>query len=171
MADDAAFESFVREHSASLIRTAVLVTGNRHAGEELIQDTLTMLYPRWERVVAADAPVAYVRRSAMNRFISQRRKPGARDVAVWELPDGWDGTDLGESIAVRRTIWQLLGTLPERQRAAIVLRHFHDLPETEIAEVLGCRPASVRSLISRGMGSMRTAYIGSDVAARTGATS
>jgi RNA polymerase sigma-70 factor (sigma-E family) len=171
MAEDAAFESFVRTHSANLIRTAVLITGSKHAGEELVQDTLTMLYPQWERVVAADEPLAYVRRSVMNRFISQRRRPGARDVAVWELPDGWDGTDLGEAVAVRRTIWQLLGTLPERQRAAIVLRHFHDLPEAEIATMLGCRPASVRSLISRGMGSMRTAYVGTDVAVRTEATS
>ena len=171
MPDDAGFESFVREHSASLIRTGVLITGSKHAAEELVQDTLTLLYPRWERVAAADEPLAYVRRSVMNRFISKRRMPGARDLAVWELPDGWDGTDLGESIAVRRTIWQLLGTLPERQRAAIVLRHFHDLPEPEIATILGCRPASVRSLISRGMGSMRTAYTGSDVAARTGTKS
>jgi RNA polymerase sigma-70 factor (sigma-E family) len=171
MADDAAFEAFVREHSASLIRTAVLVTGSKHAAEELVQDTLTLLYPRWARVAAADQPLAYVRRSLVNRFISQRRRPGALDVAVWELPDGWDGTDLGETVAVRRTIWQLLGTLPERQRAAIVLRHFHDLPETEIAATLGCRPGSVRSLISRGLGSMRSAYTASDVATRTGTTS
>ncbi len=171
MPDDATFESFVRTYSASLIRTAVLVTGSKHAAEELVQDTLTLLYPRWQRVAAAEEPLAYVRRSLMNRFISQRRRPASRDLAVWELPDGWDGRDLGETVAVRRTVWQLLGTLPERQRAAIVLRHFHDLPETEIARTLGCRPASVRSLISRGMGSMRTAYISAESSARTGTTS
>jgi RNA polymerase sigma-70 factor (sigma-E family) len=171
MADDAAFESFVRGNSAGLVGTAVLLTGSRDAAEELVQDTLTLLYPRWERVAAADEPLAYVRRSLMNRFISQRRMPGARDLALWELPDGWDGRDLGEAVAVRRTVWQLLGTLSERQRAAIVLRHFHDLPETEIATMLQCRPASVRSLISRGMASMRTTYIASDSTARTGTTS
>jgi DNA-directed RNA polymerase specialized sigma24 family protein len=52
-----------------------------------------------------------------------------------------------------------------------VLRHFHDLPETEIATMLQCRPASVRSLVSRGMASMRSAYINSYVDARTGTTS
>ena len=171
MANDAPFESFVRNHSASLLRTAALVTGSRHAAEELVQDTLTLLYPRWGRVAAADEPLAYVRRALVNRFISQRRSPAARDVAVWELPDGWDGTDLGESIAVRRTIWQLLGTLPQRQRAAIVLRHFNDLPEQEIATILECRPASVRSLISRGMASMRASYLASDTATWTEATS
>ena len=171
MPDDAAFESFVRAHSTNLIRTAVLVTGSKHAAEELVQDTLTSLYPRWERVAAADEPLAYVRRALMNRFISLRRRPAARDLAVWELPDGWDGRDLGETVAVRSTVWQLLGTLPERQRAAIVLRHFHDLAETDIAATLGCRPASVRSLISRGMGSMRTAYANAESAARTGTKS
>jgi RNA polymerase sigma-70 factor (sigma-E family) len=171
MADDAAFESFVRGNSAGLVRTAVLLTGSRHVAEELVQDTLTLLYPRWDRVAGADEPLAYVRRSLTNRFISQQRMPGARELAVWELPDGWDGRDLGEAVAARRTVWQLLGTLPERQRAAIVLRHFHDLPETEIATMLQCRPASVRSLISRGMASMRSAYVDSDTAARTGTTS
>ena len=170
MSDDARFEGFVRTHSTSLMRTAVLLTGNRHAAEELLQDTLTLLYPRWDRVAAADEPLAYVRRSLTNRFISRRRAPSARDVAMWELPDGWDGTDLSETVATRRTVWQLLGTLPERQRAAIVLRHFHDLPEAEIATVLGCRPASVRSLISRGMGAMRTSTLAADIA-RTGASS
>lgn len=171
MADIAAFETFVRGNSQALIRTAVLLTGSLDAAEELVQDTLTNLYPRWERVAAADEPLAYVRRSLTNRFISQRRRPGARDLAVWELPDGWDGTDLGETVAARRTVWELLGTLPERQRAAIVLRHFHDLPEPEIASMLQCRPASVRSLISRGMASMRSTYNRSDSVAWTGTTS
>ena len=51
--------------------------------------------------------------------------------------DGWDGADMSETVAACETVWQLLGTLPERQRAAIVLRHFHDLPETEIAAGAG----------------------------------
>jgi RNA polymerase sigma factor (sigma-70 family) len=66
------------------------------------------------------------------------------------------------------TVWQLLGTLPERQRAAIVLRHFQELPEAEIATALQCRPASVRSLISRGMASMRLTYLATEAAAQTG---
>jgi DNA-directed RNA polymerase specialized sigma24 family protein len=89
-------------------------------------------------------------------------------VAVWALPDGWDGKDLGEATAARVTVWQLLGTLSQRQRAAIVLRHFQELPEAEIALALQCRPASVRSLISRGMASMRLTYLATDVAAQRG---
>jgi RNA polymerase sigma-70 factor (sigma-E family) len=169
--DDTEFELFVRANSASLLRTAVLLTGSTHAAEELLQDVLSRLYARWDRVAAADEPVAYVRRSLANRFISQRRMPGARDLAVWDLPDGWDGKDLGEATAARVTVWQLLGMLTERQRAAIVLRHFQELPEAEIALALQCRPASVRSLISRGMASMRLAYLATEVAAQTGTAS
>jgi RNA polymerase sigma factor (sigma-70 family) len=87
-----------------------------------------------------------------------RRAPQARAESYWELPDGWDGTDLGERVTTSRTVWQLLGTLPAKQRAALVLRYFDDLPEAEVADALGCRPASVRSLVSRGIATMRSAY-------------
>jgi RNA polymerase sigma-70 factor (sigma-E family) len=155
VAEDAAFELFVRVHTAALMRTAFLLSGSRAAAEDLLQETLVRLYPQWQRVTSADVPMAYVRRTMANTFVSQRRAPAARDVPMWEMPDGWDGTDLGEAVAARCTVWQLLGTIPPRQRAAIVLRHLHDLPEQEIAHALGCRPVTVRSLISRGLATMR----------------
>jgi RNA polymerase sigma-70 factor (sigma-E family) len=158
MTDDVAFERFVREFTPTLYRTAFLLTGNRGDAEELLQDTLARLYPRWDRVMSADKPIAYVQRCVGNRYVSGKRAPSSRSESRWELPDGWDGTDLGETVAVSRTVWQLLATLPHRQRAALVLRYFHDLPESEVAAALGCRPASVRSLVSRGIAAMRAAY-------------
>ena len=158
MGDDLAFERFVVEHTPTLFSTAFLLTGDRYRAEELLQDTLARLYPRWESVSSAETPVAYVRRCLANRHISMRRSPESRSESSWELPDGWDGTDLSETVATSRTVWQLLGTLPQKQRAALVLRYFNDLPEREVAEALGCRPASVRSLVSRGIAAMRTAY-------------
>ncbi len=160
MTDDDAFERFVREHTATLYRTAFLLTGNRHEAEDLLQDTLARLYPKWGVVTAAEVPVAYVRRCLANRFVSLKRAPHARQEFTQELPEEWDGVDLGESVAVSRTVWQLLATLPEKQRAALVMRYFHDLPEGDVAEALGCRPASVRSLVSRGIAAMRVAYLG-----------
>jgi RNA polymerase sigma-70 factor (sigma-E family) len=159
MNDDLAFERFVREHTPTLFSTAVLLTGDRYAAEELLQDTLARLYPKWASVTGADAPVAYVRRSLANRYLSVRRSPQSRAESRWELPDGWDGTDLSERVSTSRTVWQLLGSLPEKQRAAIVLRYFEDLPESDVAAALGCRPASVRSLVSRGISAMRSAYL------------
>jgi len=156
MSDDSAFEAFVRANATGLLRTAFLLTGSHHAAEDLLQDTLTALYPRWERVDKADAPLAYVRKSVANRFLSGKRLRSSHESPMWELPDGWDGRDLGEAVADRQMLWQMLGTLPERQRVAIVMRYFHDLTDQQIADLLECRLASVRSLISRGVGAMRS---------------
>lgn len=165
MTDDLAFERFVREHTTTLYRTAFLLTGSRHAAEELVQDTLVHLYPKWQRVAAADRPIAYVQRGMANRYVSSRRTRAAATESQWELPERWDGTDLGETVAVSRTVWQLLGTLPHRQRAALVMRYFYDLPEADVAQALECRPASVRSLVSRGIAAMRSTYFAVPAAA------
>ena len=156
------FERFVREHADTLYRTAFLLVGNRNEAEDLLQDTLVRLYPKWDRVIAADKPIAYVQRSVANRAVSRFRSPERRAESRWELPERWDSSDVAEHVAVSRTVWQLLGTLPTRQRAALVLRYFHDLPEPDVAAALGCRPATVRSLVSRGVAAMRTAYFSTD---------
>ena len=170
MSDAAEFEAFVRANAPALLRTAFLLTGTQQGAEELVQDTLARLYPRWARVEAADLPLAYVRRSLTNRLISQRRVVRGIEVPLDLVADRRDPGDVAEAVAARRTVWQLLGQLPPRQRAAIVLREFDDLPDTEIAAMLGCRPASVRSLISRGMASMHEAYVRADPVGQRGST-
>ena len=155
MADDAGFAAFVRANSASLFGTAYLLTGSADRAEELLQDTLARLYPRWDRVQAAESPLAYVRRCVANRFVSSRRSPSARDVSLHELPEMPDTASLADRVADRGLLWQLLGRLPDRQRAALVMRYFHDQPDAEIAKAIGCRTATVRSLISRGIAAMR----------------
>src|SRR4051812_19278855 len=149
------FASFVRKHSRSLYGTAYLLTGSAQAAEDLLQDTLAALYPKWTRVIAAEQSVAYVRRALTNRFVSSTRRPWVRDRAVSELPDRPSDLDLAVVVADRRLLWQLLLTLPERQRTAIVLRYFHDLSDAEIAPALGCREVTVRSLVSRGLAELR----------------
>ena len=155
MADERVFASFVAAHSRSLYGTAFLLTGNRDAAEDLLQETLTRLYPKWDAVAAADFPLAYVRRAMTNRFISSTRLSSFRDVPTWELPDSIADVDVAGSVTNRRVLWELMHDLPERQRAALVLRYFHDLPDAEIASSLGCREVTVRSLISRGVAAMR----------------
>src|SRR5580693_7459146 len=90
-----AFAAFVRAHTATLLRTAYLLTGSSSAAEELVQDTLVRLYPKWDKVEQADAPIAYVRRATVNGFLNGRRRPGAtREFAVDMLPERWNGSDL-----------------------------------------------------------------------------
>jgi RNA polymerase sigma-70 factor (sigma-E family) len=153
--DQAAFAAFVGAHSRSLFGTAYLLTGTGHAAEELVQDTLAALYPKWELAAAAASPVAYVRRALSNRFVSGTRRGATHDLALWELPDTAAPDDVAETIAEHGWLWQMLGTLPHRQRAALVLRYFHDLTDPEIAAHLDCRIGTVRSLISRGLVALR----------------
>jgi RNA polymerase sigma-70 factor (sigma-E family) len=149
------FTRFVREHTADLLRTGYLLTGNGSAAEELVQETLVRLYPKWHLVEAADVPLAYVRRSLANGFVNHTRRASRREFAVEFLPEGIDDADRPSQLDDRDEIWTMLRTLPERQRAALVLRYFHDLPDDEIGAALGCREGTVRSLISRGLAALR----------------
>jgi RNA polymerase sigma-70 factor (sigma-E family) len=149
------FAGFVREHTPALLRTAYLLTGNAQQAEELVQDTLVRLYPKWDRVAAADVPVAYVRKSLTNGYINQQRRAARREYAYEDVPERIDPFDANARFADRDLIWTGLGFLPQRQRAALVLRFFEDLSDEESAAVLSCRVGTVRSLISRGLAALR----------------
>ncbi|MEO3935781.1 SigE family RNA polymerase sigma factor [Dermatophilaceae bacterium Soc4.6] len=154
---DHALTQFLREHHGSLFRTALLLTGDAVDAEELLQDTLVRLFPRWHWVEEADRPVAYVRRSLTNLFISDRRRGHHRDLPLTHVSESTDRRQPLEAVHDRSVLWPALLALPSRQRAAIVLRYYDDLPDAEIADALGCRPVSVRSLVSRGMSALRSA--------------
>jgi RNA polymerase sigma-70 factor (sigma-E family) len=149
-------EQFVRAHADELLRSAVLLTHNRAQAEDLVHETLVRLLPKWERVAQAQAPLAYFRRSMVNRFVSQRRLRSSHDVPVWDVPEGVTDGDLGDGVALKAAVWALLGTLPARHRAALVLRYYDDLPDADIAAILGCRIATVRSMVSRALNTLRS---------------
>ena len=149
------FTGFVRAHTGDLLRTAYLLTGDSTAAEELVQDTLVRLYPKWAMVAAAEVPLAYVRRSLTNGFVNFTRRASRREIAVDFVPERMDSIDRPGQFDDRDEIWAMLRDLPERQRAALVLRYFHDLPDEEIGDALGCRVGTVRSLVSRGLTAMR----------------
>ncbi len=157
MGEDGAYAAFVRTHADTLYRTSYMLTGRAADAEELLQDTLAHLYPRWHQVQAARSPLAYVRTSLANRLVSTRRRPSHRDLLVADPPDGPLRGDLSDELATRDELWRLLGALPRRQRAALVLRSLYDLPDDEVAQALGCRVATVRSLASRGAATIRRA--------------
>ena len=75
---------------------------------------------------------------------------------VADVPEPAGIPDATGQIADRDVVWRLLSDLPERQRAALVLRFYHDLPAAEVAEALGCRVGTVRSLVSRALATMRS---------------
>lgn len=155
MDDDALFARFVREHTGALLRSAYLLTGSSASAEDLVQETFLRLYPKWHRVMSADVPIAYVRRSLVNGFLNQRRKPSNNEITVDDLPERPDVRDIGVDVMNRDLVWRMLAGVSGRQRAALVLRYFHDLDDHEIADVLECRVGTVRSLVSRGLVALR----------------
>lgn len=159
-AADEHFVEFVRANTAALLRTAYLLTRDGGEAEELVQDTLVWLYPRWQQVMAADHAVAYVRKSVTNRFLAGRRRMSSTEIRFdptqARFADQPDQADETAEVDARMAIWQELGELSERQRAAVVLRFFHDLPDEDVAQVLDCRVGTVRSLISRSLSALRS---------------
>ena len=168
IAADAHFAEFVEQHTDSLLTTAYLLTRDRAAAEELLQDVLVALYPQWQKVLQADSALAYVRRSVVNRFLNQqrRRRAGAE---LASLPEAGASSDFTVRVADREQVRQVLATLPERQRAAVVLRYFYDYPDQQIADALQCRIGTARSLISRALASMRAGTT-TDTPSGTGGT-
>ncbi len=161
MDTDEHYTAFVRGHTQSLLKTAYLLTRNAGEAEELVQDTLVWLYPRWRQVETAEHQLAYVRKAVVNRFLAGRRRLSATEVHFDESLERFsDRPIVGDPTAEvdeRIALWEQLGELSERQRAALVLRFFSDLPDDEVAGVLDCRVGTVRSLISRGLSTLRGA--------------
>ncbi|MGI8666951.1 MAG: SigE family RNA polymerase sigma factor [Jatrophihabitans sp.] len=160
MTTDERFAAFVREHTAALLKTGYLLTRNAGDAEELVQDTLVWLYPRWSQVEAAEHQLAYVRKATVNRFLAGRRRMSATEVHFDASLEKFSDTpilrDQTAEVDERLAMWNELGELSERQRAALVLRFFHDLPDGEVAQVLDCRVGTVRSLISRSLSALRS---------------
>ncbi len=162
-ADPIAFEDFVRSETAGLLRSAYLLTGNAASAEDVVQETLTRLFPRWSRVQQATYPQAYVRRSLVNTFLNSRRSRSASEIVVDDVGDRPSPGDLAQEVADSELVWSLLSRLGQRQRAVLVLRYFHDWSDADIAAAVGCRTGTVRSLLSRGLTALRA-----DLSAGTG---
>lgn len=148
-----AFAAFVVEASPRLVRTAYLLTGDRGAAEDLLQDVLAGLYVAWPRV--AD-PLAYARRSLAHGAMSRWRRRARRTEVPWSTVHDRQVKDRADSTAERDRLVQALAQLPQRQRAVVVLRFFEDQSETQTARALGCSTGTVKSHTSRALARLRT---------------
>jgi RNA polymerase sigma-70 factor (sigma-E family) len=140
--------------SALLMRTALLLTGDRSEAEDLLQATLIKTYLSWDRIRDRAALDGYVRRTMVNINISWWRRRRLREFPTAEPPDTAVSDHTVRS-ALHDVLDRLLDVLPARQRAAVVLRYYEDLSEAEIAKVLGITVGAVKSSVSRGMARLR----------------
>ncbi|MGW4956320.1 SigE family RNA polymerase sigma factor [Nonomuraea sp. NPDC004186] len=152
---DAEFVSFVRHRGDHHLKTAVLLTGDWHTAEDLVQSCLGKLYRVWHRLDTSSDPDAYLRRILVNTYRSWWRARWRREIPRAELPELPGPGDVGDTRAVAEDVRQALARLPARQRTALVLRFFADLPEAEVAELMGCSPGTVKTHTHRGLQAMR----------------
>jgi RNA polymerase sigma-70 factor (sigma-E family) len=150
----AELECFLAERADHLLRTAVLLTGSREAGEDLLQTAVERLLQRWRRFDGD--PEGYLRRTLCNLAIDSRRRAGR-----WRQKEGLLRTGLRQTqdatgeVDLRDALVRLLWQLPVRQRAVLVLRYWEQLTDAETAAVLGCPEGTVKSACSRGLARMR----------------
>ena len=151
---DAEFTDFVADHGGQLLRTACLVTGDTHLGEDLLQSALAKAYGSWAKVRAADHPAAYVRRLMINTHLSWVRRLTNTERPLERFPDG-GSADHQAAHAETDEMRRALLRLSPRVRTAVVLRYFEDLTEAETAQVMGCSRSTVNNHVTRGLAALR----------------
>lgn len=135
------FVLLYEDHYDRMVRTAHLITGHDGAAEDVVQDCFLRIASKWERI---EEPGAYLHRAVVNASRSWLRRNGRL------RPLGAAPTEPVGPPRIDET-WRALRILTPRRRAAVVLRFYEGLPDNEIADVLDCKPATVRSLIHRAL--------------------
>lgn len=151
---DEEFEQFVAARGRSLCRTAYLLTGDWHVGEDLVQEALTRTYLHRRRLRSELALEPYARKVLLSLYLTSRRRRWHRELPHADLPEQASG-DAMDEVESRYGLWPALMALSPQQRAVLVLRYFEDLTEADIAGVLGCSPGAVKTHASRGLERLR----------------
>lgn len=147
--DLARLEALYRDEHAGSVRLAHLLVGNRARAEELAQDAFVRV---WPRVTEVDNPAGYLRTTLVNLCRDHHRREHTARRHPEDRPEPSPPPGLP---ATTSAVWLALQDLPERQRVAVSLRYYADAPTDEIAAALDVRPATVRSLLHRGLAALK----------------
>ena len=159
MRRDDEFTAYVAARARLLRRSAYLLCGDWHRAEDLTQSALTKVYLAWSRVRRADNVDAYVRQVLVRTYLDEQRRRWRSEQLTGETLDG-PRPDPAAASDQRLDLLRALATLPPRQRAAVVLRCWEDLPITEVARALDCSEGTVKSQTSRGLAALRGVHGG-----------
>jgi RNA polymerase sigma-70 factor (sigma-E family) len=148
---EAAIAALYRAQAVGLIRLAYVMLGDRAAAEDVVQDAFFGLYRRWDWLTDPSGALPYVRSSVLNgcRTALRRRALGHR-ITMYQPPSG-SAEAAVLSREEREEVMRAVRRLPDRQREALVLRFYLDLPDLEIARIMGIRPGTVRSAMHRAL--------------------
>ncbi|WP_243056727.1 SigE family RNA polymerase sigma factor [Nocardioides sp. SR21] len=151
---DADFTAYLQARQGTLLRTAYLLSGDRHQAEDLVQTTFAKLYLAWDRVRDRESVDAYARRILVNEHNSLWRRAWKRNERPTEvLPEAPTVDEYDDGTGTE--LWAAVQTLPRKARAVLVLRYYEQLSEAEAAEVLGISVGTVKSQTSRALATLR----------------
>jgi RNA polymerase sigma-70 factor (sigma-E family) len=161
LADDAvdrteaaeAVSALFREHALGLTRLAFLMLGDRSTAEDVVQEAFYGLYRAWDRLPTHDKVAGYLRVSVVNgcRSVIRRSRRTPALIEVGSAASAEADALVGED---RRAAVAALRRLPPRQREALVLRYYADLPVNEIAAAMAVSPGTVKSTTARGLAAL-----------------
>lgn len=150
-----AVDDLYRDHGGAAIRLAYLMTGDRARAEDLVQDAFVRMLARLRHIRETETLRAYLTRTIVNLAKNEYRREGRlRAFLTSARASGPETTSLPE-VEVRDEVHAQLLKLPWRQRAALVLRYCEDQSEADVADALGTSPKAVRSLVGRGLETLR----------------
>jgi RNA polymerase sigma-70 factor (sigma-E family) len=149
------FREYVVARSPALTRAAWLLTGDRTAAEDLVQNALVRMWSRWTRIERDGSVDAYARRVLVTTYINGWRRRWRGEVPTEVLPDGPAAADAHAATDLRLSVRRALAELPPKQRAVVVLRYFEDLTEAQTADALGCSIGTVKSQTARALARLR----------------
>jgi RNA polymerase sigma-70 factor (sigma-E family) len=150
---DRSLAALYERHADQALGLAYLLTGDRALAEDLMHDAFVRVARRFVQIREPDAFGSYLRRAVVNGANShfRRRAIERRHLAAQVRPDEAAEADAADRVTVRRALLRL----PVRQRTALVLRFYEDIPEREIAELMRCRLGAVKQLVYRAMQTLR----------------
>lgn len=151
------FRELYVARAPALRRTAFLLCGSWHQGEDLVQVAFSKLFASWGR---ARHPEAYLRQVLVRTWVDETRRPHRRERLTAQLPDV--AASPGDCLEDRDLLRTALAAVPPRQRACLVLRFYEDLSVAETAFVLGCTEGTVKSQTSRGLDALRLVLSSTD---------
>jgi RNA polymerase sigma-70 factor, ECF subfamily len=147
MTGGGSFEEFYTGSVSRLLGQLYLVVGDLHEAEEVVQEAFARASVRWSWLRDYNAPEAWVRRVALNLAADRARKLRRQTRAILRMRPLPEVSEVSvETLA----LVEALGSLPVRQRQAIVLHHLVGLPVEEVAQTLRVPAGTVKSLLARG---------------------
>ena len=143
------FDDFYRREFAAVLGLAYALSGNRWVAEDLAQESFVVAHREWDRVGSYEDPGAWVRRVVTNLSVSvfRRRVIEAKALARLALGQVWVLPDL-EPPDVK--FWRAVRSLPHRQAQVVALHYLEERPVSEIADILGIAPGTVKKHLYDG---------------------